>query len=78
MWTEKFDAFFELSLHFKIPRSVDGTNNQTVGESCVTFVNSWRISRDSAPIHWLVHGHMSSNNETVSRQCDERATLRKI
>ena len=22
----------------------------------------------SAPIHWLVHGHMTSNNETVSRQ----------
>ena len=24
--------------------------------------------RYSAPIHWLVHGHMTSNNETVSRQ----------
>ena len=22
----------------------------------------------SAPIHWLVHGHVPSNNETVSRQ----------
>ena len=29
---------------------------------------SWRFSRYSAPIHWLVHGHMTSNNETVSRQ----------
>ena len=29
---------------------------------------SWRFSRNSAPIHWLVHGHMTSNNETVSRQ----------
>ena len=28
---------------------------------------SWRFSRYSAPIHWLVHGHMTSNNETVSR-----------
>ena len=24
--------------------------------------------RYSAPIHWLAHGHMTSNNETVSRQ----------
>ena len=29
---------------------------------------SWRFSRYSAPIYWLVHGHMTSNNETVSRQ----------
>ena len=29
---------------------------------------SWRFSRYSAPIHWLVDGHMTSNNETVSRQ----------
>ena len=29
---------------------------------------SWRFSRYSAPIHWLDHGHMTSNNETVSRQ----------
>ena len=29
---------------------------------------SWRFSRYSAPTHWLVHGHMTSNNETVSRQ----------
>ena len=28
---------------------------------------SWRFSRYSAPTHWLVHGHMTSNNETVSR-----------
>ena len=29
---------------------------------------SWRFSRYGAPIHWLVHGHTTSNNETVSRQ----------
>ena len=29
---------------------------------------SWRFSRYSAPICWLLHGHMTSNNETVSRQ----------
>ena len=26
------------------------------------------FSRYSAPIHWLVHGHITSCNETVSRQ----------
>ena len=29
---------------------------------------SWRFSRYSASFHWLVHGHMTANNETVSRQ----------
>ena len=29
---------------------------------------SWCFSCYSAPIHWLVHGHMTSNNETVSCQ----------
>ena len=29
---------------------------------------SWCFSCYSAPIHWLDHGHMTSNNETVSRQ----------
>ena len=32
------------------------------------LLHSWRNSCYSAPIHWLVHGHMTSNNETVSRQ----------
>ena len=34
----------------------------------LTLLYSWRFSRYSAPIHWLDHGHMTSNNETVSRQ----------
>ena len=29
---------------------------------------SWRFSRHSAPLHWLVHCHMTCDNETVSRQ----------
>ena len=29
---------------------------------------SWRFSHYSVPFHRLVHGHMTSNNETVSRQ----------
>ena len=28
----------------------------------------WLLSRPRVPIHWLVHGHMTSNNETVYRQ----------
>ena len=34
----------------------------------VLLLYSWRFSHYSAPIHWLVHGHMTSNNETASRQ----------
>ena len=29
---------------------------------------SWNFSCYTKSIHWLVHGHMSSNNETGSRQ----------
>ena len=29
---------------------------------------SWRFSHYSVPIDWLVHGHMTSNNETVTHQ----------
>ena len=38
---------------------------------------SWRFSRFSAPIHWLVHGHMTSNNETVSRQMPGAGNIAK-
>jgi len=37
---------------------------------------SWRFSRYSAPTHWLVHGHMTSNNETGRNENDE--TLWKL
>ena len=41
--------------------------------SCIANIEqqllySWRFSHYSVPFHWLVHGHMTSNNETVSRQ----------
>ena len=39
---------------------------------------SWRFSRYSAPIHWPVHGHMTSNNETVSRQMPRAGNIAKI
>ena len=29
---------------------------------------SWRFFSYSVPIQWLVHGHMTSNNEAVYRQ----------
>ena len=35
-------------------------------QQCLLY--SWRFSCYSAPIHWLVHCHMTSNNKTVSRQ----------
>ena len=38
---------------------------------------SWRFSRYSPPIHWLVHSHMTSNNETVSRQMPRAVNIAK-
>ena len=43
-----------------------------------TLLYSWRFSRYSAPIHWLVHGHMTSHNETVSRQMPRGGNIAKI
>ena len=42
-----------------------------------TLLYSWHFSRYSAPIHWLVHGHMTSNNETVSRQMPGAGNIAK-
>ena len=38
-----------------------------IGNILICYI-SWHFSCYSAPIHWLVHCHMTSNNETVSRQ----------
>ena len=43
-----------------------------------TLLYSWRFSRYNAPIHWPVHGHMTSNNETVSRQTPWAGNIAKI
>ena len=43
----------------------------------ILLLYSWRFSRYSAPIHWLVHGHMTSNNETVSRQMPRAGNIAK-
>ena len=37
----------------------------------------WRFSRYSVSFHWLVHGHMTSNNETVSRQMPRAGNIAK-
>ena len=34
----------------------------------IELLYSWHFSCYSVPIHWLIHGHMTFNNETVSRQ----------
>ena len=33
-----------------------------------TFLYSWKFFHNSARSHWLLGGHMTSNNETVSQQ----------
>ena len=38
---------------------------------------SWSLPRYSAPIHWLVHFHMTSNNETVSRKMPRAGNIAK-
>ena len=39
---------------------------------------SWRFSGYSAPVHWLVHGHMNLTMKLFPAKCHERATLRKL
>ena len=34
----------------------------------VALFYSWKFLLNSARSHWLLRGHMTSNNETVSRQ----------
>ena len=43
-----------------------------------SLLYSWRFSRYSASFHWLVHGHMTSNNETVSRQMPWAGNIAKV
>ena len=37
-----------------------------VPSNCCCYIAG--VFPTTAPIHWLVHGHLTSNNETVSRQ----------
>ena len=34
----------------------------------VPLLYSWSFSQYNACVHWLIHGHMTSNKQTVSRQ----------
>ena len=62
-----FKAFFQLGLLWDKKRSFQQ----------FILLYSWPFSRYSAPIHWLVHGHMTSNNETVSRQMPRAGNIAK-
>ena len=69
--TWSLNHVFFLAQSLLVPESSD---DSMMGSSVqhhrlqLTLLYSWRFSRYSAPIHWLVHDHMTSNNETVSRQ----------
>ena len=64
----KISWFASVSQIFYLPQPSASENNWSARGRQITLLYSWRFSRYSAPIHWLVHGHMTSNNETVSRQ----------
>jgi len=53
------------------------SHTQVISVHTYMLLYSWRFSRYSAPIHWLVHGHMTSNNETVSRQMPRAGNIAK-
>ena len=53
------------NINISVPQIIsfrDSTKNISV------LLYSWRFSRCSAPIHWLIHGHTTSNNEIVYHQ----------
>ena len=54
------------------------TRNNVLKLTLLLYSHSWRFTRYSVPIHWLVHCHMTSNNETVPAKCHKGATLRKL
>ena len=63
--TESYDPFLR-------PTMSRGDCRVLAGKSC-TWPTLVRDNRDcyilySAPIHWLIHGHMTSNNENISPQ----------
>ena len=48
--------------------NVQITHLKTNSNLKVVLLYSWHLSRFSAPIHWLVYGHMTCNNATFSCQ----------
>ena len=59
--------YFDPGMHGHFWNEFLWTPWYSVGKQ-ITLLYNWRFSRYSAPIHWLDHGHMTPNNETVSRQ----------
>ena len=49
----------------------------TLLNTCISQLKLGDISRYSASFHWLVHGHMTFNNETVSRQMPRAGNIAK-
>ena len=67
------ELFMIIKLHVRSSAvSLFLNTHDSLFEPCQWVYNvlsySLRFSRYSAPIHWLDHGNMTSNNETVYRQ----------
>ena len=65
--------FSELLVRFCAFLGEEAAGHMLPGESHVLLIKLGRyviagVFPVKAPSHWLVHGHMTSNNETVSRQ----------
>ena len=58
--------------------SIAYPSNMVVCSISLKLLYNCRFSRYSAPIHWLVHGHMTSNNETVYRLMPREGNIAKI
>ena len=80
-WTCNFERRFRYRRVVDLKLSVNGgvvDHNIPYMEYYSHLLYSWRFSRYSAPIHWLVHGHMTPNNETVYRQMPWAGNLAKL
>ena len=79
-WTCNFERRFRYRRVVDLKLSVNGgvvDHNIPYMEYYSHLLYSWRFSRYSAPIHWLVHGHTTPNNETVYRQMPWAGNLAK-
>ena len=63
--TENSEFCFPLTSVFPLALSWETLR---VSRKQTLLLYSWRFSHYSVPFHWLVHGHMTSNNETISCQ----------
>ena len=56
---------------------ISGLDSQTRLMGHFLLLYSWGFSRCSAPVDWLVHSHITSCNETVSRQMPWASNIAK-